>query len=328
LELIMTVQQLEAICAIARNRYNISAAAEVLQRSQSGLSRSVKELEIELGTQIFLRTRNKVFGLTPQGERLLRIGQRILQDIKTMGQVANDSVADNVGDIRVATNHTHARYMLPGIVKEFTRVFPRITLALQQCDPAQCRDLIASGEADVGISTIAAKPADSIVTIPVYRLPRCIVVPQGHPLTREKNLTLKKLAKFRLISNHVTFAGRSIIEEAFLQEGLKPNIACSVTDTDVCKTYVEIGLGIAVLANLAFDQKVDRGLVSLDASHLFRSGILNLVMRRHGYLNQPLESFLSVFAPHIHRDLLLKALDGANINTELLSQHAPVATRH
>ena len=167
----MTIQQLEAICAIARNRYNISAAAEVLQRSQSGLSRSVKELETELGTQIFLRTRNKVFGLTPQGERLLRIGQRILQDVKTMEQVAGDGVADDVGDIRVATNHTHARYLLPEIVKAFTRAFPRITLALQQCDPAQCRDLIASGNADVGISTIAAKPADSIVTIPVYTLP-------------------------------------------------------------------------------------------------------------------------------------------------------------
>jgi DNA-binding transcriptional LysR family regulator len=324
----MTIQQLEAICAIARNRFNISAAAEILQRSQSGLSRSVKELETELGTQIFLRTRNKVFGLTSQGEHLLRIGERILQDVKTMQQVASDSYADNVGEIRVATNHTHARYMLPGIVKEFIRVYPRITLALRQCDPVQCRDLVASGDADVGISTIAARPVDSIVTIPVYRLPRCIVVPQGHPLIYEKELTLKKLAAYRLISNHTTFAGRSIIEESFLKEGLKPVIACIVTDTDVCKTYVEIGLGIAVLATLAFDQKIDRGLVSLDASHLFRSGVLNLVLRRHGYLTQPLESFLSVFAPHITRDLLLRALDGANIDTELLSQQAPVATRH
>lgn len=323
----MTIHQLEAICAIARNRYNISAAAELLHCSQSGLSRSVKELEAELGTQIFLRTRNKVFGLTPQGERLLGIGQRILQDIKTMKQVADDGAVNDAGDIRVATNHVHARYLLPGIVKTFTRVFPRITLALQQCDPAQCRDLIASGDADVGISTIAAKPADSIVTIPVYRLPRCVVVPQGHPLTREKNLTLKKIAKYPLISNHVTFAGRSIIEEAFSQEGLKPVIACSVTDTDVCKTYVEIGLGIAVLATLAFNPKSDRGLVGLDANHLFRSNILNLVLRRHGYLSRPLESFLSVFAPHIHRDLLLKALDGGDINAELLSRRAPVAAQ-
>jgi LysR family cys regulon transcriptional activator len=323
----MTLQQLEAICAIARNRYNISVAAEALQRSQSGLSRSVKELESELGTQIFLRTRNKVFGLTPQGERLLRIGQRILQDVKTMEQVAGDGLADDVGDIRIATNHVHARYLLPGIVKGFTRVFPRITLALQQCDPVQCRDLIAAGDADIGISTITAKPADSIVTIPVYRLPRCVVVPQGHPLTREKNLTLKKLAKFRLIGNQAPFAGRSIIEEAFSQEGLKPVMACSVTDTDVCKTYVEIGLGIAVLATLAFNPRIDRGLVSLDASHLFRSGILNLVLRRHGYLSRPVESFLSVFAPHIHRDLLLKALDGTDINAELLSQRAPVAAQ-
>jgi LysR family transcriptional regulator, cys regulon transcriptional activator len=323
----MTLHQLEAICAIARNRYNISAAAEVLHRSQSGLSRSVKELEVELGAQIFLRTRNKVFGLTPQGERLLRIGQRILHDVKNMEQVAGEGQVDNVGDIRIATNHVHARYLLPDVVKTFTRAFPRITLALQQCDPAQCRDLIASGEADVGISTTSAKPTDSIVTIPAYRLPRCVVVPQGHPLIHEKRLTLKKLAKFRLIGNHAPYIGRSIIEEAFSQEGLKPEIACSVTDTDVCKTYVEIGLGIAVLATVAFNPKIDRGLVALDANHLFRSSILNVVLRRHGFLNRSLESFLSVFAPHVPRSLLQKALDGADINADLLSQRAPVAVQ-
>lgn len=323
----MTLQQLEAICAIARNRYNISAAAETLNRSQSGLSRSVKELETELGVQIFLRTRNKVFGLTPQGERLLLIGQRVLQDVKTMAQIAGDGTSDEGGEIRVATSHIHARYLLPDIVKAFTRTYPHVTLALQQCDPIQCRSLIAAGDADVGISTIAAKPSDSIITIPVYRLPRCIIVPQGHPLTREKSLTLKKVAKFPLIGNPSTFTGRSIIEEAFTQEGLKPVIACSVTDADVCKTYVEIGMGIAILATLAFNPKLDRGLVALDANHLFRPGILNLVLRRHGHLGRPLESFLAVFAPHIDRDLLLKALDGTDIDAERLGQRVPIASQ-
>ena len=323
----MTLQQLEAICAIARSRYNISAAAETLHRSQSGLSRSVKELEVELGTQIFLRTRNKVFGLTPQGERLLRIGQRILHDVKHMEHVAGEGLDEDAGDIRIATNHVHARYLLPDVVKTFTRAFPRITLALQQCDPAQCRDLIASGDADVGISTASAKPADSIVTIPVYRLPRCVVVPQGHPLVQEKQLTLKKLARFRLIGNHATFVGRSIVEEAFSREWLKPVIACSVTDTDVCKTYIEIGLGVAVLATLAFNPKTDRGLVALDARHLFRSSIVNVVLRKHGFLSRPLESFLSVFAPHVPRSLLLKALDGADIDVDLLGQRAPDAVQ-
>lgn len=323
----MTLQQLEAICSIARHRYNISAAADALHRSQSGLSRRVKEIETELGTQIFRRTRNKVIGLTVEGERLLRVSQRILQDVKSLAQIATDGLADAGGEIRVATSHVHARYLLPGIVKALSQRYPHITLTLQQCDPVQCRELIAAGEADVGISTITSRGADPIVAIPAFQLPRCVVVPAGHPLTREKNLTLNKLAQYPLITNPSTFIGRSILEDAFAREGIKPVIACSVTDADVCKTYVEIGMGIAVLATLAFDRHTDRGLVALDAGHLFRPGILNVVLRRHRHLNRPLEAFLSVFSPHLNRDLLQKALDGAGIEQARLSQRAPVAVR-
>lgn len=323
----MTLQQIEAICSIAQHRYNISAAANALHRSQSGLSRRIKELETELGTQIFRRTRNKVIGLTVEGERLLRVSQRILQDVKSLEQIATEGVGDEGGEIRVATSHIHARYLLPDIVKVLKQRFPRVTLTLQQCDPAQCRELIAAGEADVGISTITAKATDTIVAIPAYKLPRCVVVPKGHPLTREKNLTLKKLAQYPLISNPTAFIGRSILDHAFAREGLKPTIACSVTDADVCKTYVGIGMGIGVLATLAFDAQVDHGLVAIKVDHLLSPAILNVVLRRHHHLNRSLETFLSVFAPHLGRELLLKAIDGGGIEQARLSQRAPVASR-
>jgi LysR family cys regulon transcriptional activator len=198
-------------------------------------------------------------------------------------------------------------------------------LTLNQCDPVQCRDMVAGGDADVGISTISAKATDAIVTIPAYRLPRCIVVPAGHPLALARTLTLERLAQYPLISNPSTFVGRSILDEAFARAGLKPRIACNVTDADVCKTYVKIGMGFAVLATLAFDPEHDSGLVALDGSHLFRPGILNVVLRKHGYLSRALESFLAVFAPHVPRDVIERALNGSEIDRGRMAQDAPVA---
>jgi LysR family cys regulon transcriptional activator len=323
----MNFQQLEAVCTIVRHRYNISAAAAALDRSQSAVSRQVKDLEEHLGAPIFLRTPNKLIGLTPQGKRILGIGQRILQDVKSLERVGQDDAADDDGgEIRVATSHIHARYLLPGTVAEFTRRFEHTMLTLNQCDPVQCREVVAAGDSDLGISTIAARPNDTIVTVPVYRLPRCVVVPRGHPLASERSLTLKDLAEYPLISNPSTFVGRSILDEAFDRAGLRPRIACNVTDADVCKTYVRLGMGFAVLATLAFDRREDNDLVAIDASHLFRPGILNVVLRKHGYLSRPLESFLSVFAPHLSRDLIQQAVTGYDIDRARLAQRVPVAT--
>lgn len=321
----MNLQQLEAICGIARNRYNMSAAAEVLGRSQSGLSRQIKELELDLGTQIFVRTRNKVVGPTPQGERILEIGQRILQDLKALSQIAGDTSPDTGGEIRLAITHVYARYLLPATIKAFAGRCPGIALTLQQCDPFQCRQSIAAGEADVGIITMPS-PDDSIVTLPAYRVPRCVIAPAGHPLLRERTLTLKKLAEYPLIAYPATFNGRVVVEAAFAKAGLRPRIVCSATDADVCKAYVQLGMGVAVLAALAFDPDADRGLVAVDAGHLFAPSILSLVFRRHGYLTRPLESFLSLFAPHVGRGLIEQAMNGSDIDRGRLMQRLPVAS--
>jgi LysR family cys regulon transcriptional activator len=172
---------------------------------------------------------------------------------------------------------------------------------------------------------MSQKAADPIVTIPAYQLPRCVIVPVGHPLAREPRLTLQKLAEYPLIAYPATFSGRSMVERAFARAGLKPRIVCSATDADVCKAYVEVGMGIAVLARVAFDPTTDRRLVAIDAGHFFEPGILNLVLRKHGYLTRPLESFLAQFAPHISRELILSAIDGGDIERVRLAQRAPVA---
>ncbi len=321
----MNLQQLEAVCNIARHGYSVSAAAEALGRSQPALSRQIQSLEAELRTRIFVRTRNKIVGLTPQGEKILLLGQRILQDVKAVEGIGTEDAREARGEIRVATSHVHARYLLPRTVKAFARRYPGVSLTLHQCDPVQCRAIIAGGDADVGISTLSPKPSDTVVAIPAYRLPRGVIVPAGHPLTRARTLTIRQLAEYPLIANPASFSGRSILEEAFARAGARPRIVCSATDADVCKTYVGVGMGIAIIATLAFEPAADRGLRCLDASHLFRPGVLNVALRKHSYLTPPVEAFLSVFAPHLDRSLIESALEGGELDRERLSQRVPVA---
>jgi LysR family transcriptional regulator, cys regulon transcriptional activator len=319
----MNLQQLEAICAIVRHRYSVSAAADALALTQSGVSRQIKELELELGVKIFVRSRNRVIGLTPHGQKMLSASERVVREIRTLEQIGMDSAADEGGEIRIATTHVHARYLLPRTIKAFSERFPKMALTLQQCDPDQCHDLIAAGEADIGVITLSKKNADAVVALPVYRLPRCVIVPKGHALAGERHLTLERLSEYPLIAYPVSFSGRSIVEEAFAKAGIKPRIVCSATDADVCKHYVQLGMGVAVLASAALDPTIDRGLVSIDASHLFRPGVLNVVFRKHGYVTQALGSFLSLFAPHVNQAHITAALAGATVDRDRLARHAP-----
>jgi len=323
----MNLQQIEALCGVVRNRFSISAAAESLHRSQPGLSRQIKEIEQELGVRVFARTRNKVVALTPHGEEVLRIGQRILRDMKNLHQVGVGDRRDDAGELRIATTHVHARYSLPRVIRAFSTRFPNVLLTLRQGDPAQCAELIAQGEADIGITTaVAARTAEDIVAVPIYRLSRCVITPAGHPLTREKSLTLKKLAEYPLVAYSPSFSGRSIVDEAFARAGLRPHVVCSAIDADVSKTYVELGMGIAILARIAYDGARDRNLVAMNADHLFRPGVLNLVLRKHSHLNSRALAFVQLYAPHLAESTVRRAIDGAEIDRPALMQCAPVAS--
>lgn len=321
----MNLQQIEAVCGIVRNGFNISAAAEALRRSQPTLSRQIQELERELGVRIFARTRNKVVALTPEGEEILRIGQRMLRDAKNLAQIGSFESADGGGELKIATTHLHARYSLPRVVKAFAARFAGVLLTLRQGDPIQCCELVAAGEADIGVTTVGEKTSGEIVAIPAFRLSRCVIAPRNHPIVREKTLTLKKLAEYPIVAYSTPFSGRWIVEEAFASAGLRPLIVCSAIDADVSKTYVELGMGIAVLARIAFDPARDRNLVALDAGHLFRPSILNLVFRKHGYLSRHAHEFVSLFAPHVGPDLIRRGINGAELDRARLSHEAPAA---
>ncbi len=326
----LNLEQLEAVAAIVRAGFSISAAAAALDRSQPALSRQVQALERTLGVRVFVRTRNKVAGLTPRGEDILRIGQRMLRDARSLVEVGRADAVDDAaagGELKVATTHLHARYLLPRVMKSFAARFPGVTLTLRQGDPLRCCELVAVGEADIGITTVGERHSADIVAIPAFRVARCVIVPRGHPLAREKQLTLKKLAAFPLVAYSAPYSGRRIVDDTFARVGLKPRIVCSAIDADVSKTYVETGMGIAILAAIAFDPVRDRGLVALDAGHLFAPSVLHLVMRRHAYPGRHALAFVGRFAPQVDAGFIRRCIDGADFDRARLAREAPPAAR-
>lgn len=320
----MNLLQIEAVCAIAAHGMKMSAAAEALGQSQPTLSRHIQNLERELGVDVFVRTRNRVVALTPRGEEILRIGQRMVQDAKDIARVGESDTAGG-GELRIATTHLHARYLLPRVMRGFATRFKDVALTLRQGDPIQCCDLVAAGEADIGVTTVGDKPAKNIVAIPAWRIARCVLVPRNHPLARRRRLTLAAIAEYPMVAYSAPYSGRAIVEAAFGQAGLKPRIVCSAIDADVSKTYVELGMGVAVLASVAYDRARDRGLVALPADHLFVPSVINLVIRRHSYLGTHAQAFLTAFAPHIDGALLRKAAEGGDIDRARLAREAPLA---
>jgi LysR family cys regulon transcriptional activator len=319
----MNLQQIQAACTVARNGLNISAAAVSLNKSQSAVSRQIKELEIDLGLQIFLRTRNRVVGLTPQGESALQIIERMQDDMTALQKLSRSSSAAAEGEIRIATTHIYARYVLPKAIKTLSDRFPKIAAMLQQADPVQCREIIGRGAADIGIVTMTSNRVDSVVTIPAYKLPRCVVVPVGHPLIDLPAFTLAQLANYPIIAYPPPFSGRAIVRDTFAAAGLDPRIVCSATDADVSKAYVELGMGVAVLAMAAVDKVKDTGLVALDASHLFPPGILTFVFRKNGYVPHNVRAFIEILAPHLEMAQVLHAVSGAIVDQDAWTAKAP-----
>lgn len=300
----------------------MSAAAIALHRSQPALSRQVSELENELGFRIFARTSNRIVGFTPRGQQVLAAGERIVRELDAL-EGLSARAPDTVSELRIATTHTHARYTLPGVVRRFARAWPGVLLNLRQADPAQCFQIVARGEADLGVTVEATSTPRDVVALPVYKLGRCVVAPRNHPLSRGR-LTLARIAEYPVIAYSRPPDWKWIFEDAFAQLGLTPRVVFSALDADVSKTYVSLGLGVAVLATLAFDPQHDTGLVARNADHLFLPGILTVVFRRGAYITPPVQSFLAELCPHVRATFLQECVDGAPIDRERQERTLPL----
>jgi LysR family transcriptional regulator, cys regulon transcriptional activator len=311
----MNFQQLRAVRETARLGFNLTEVANALHTSQPGVSRQIRELEEELGIDIFVRAGKRLTGLTPPGEVLLPIVERLLLDADNLRNVGEEFVAQNSGRLSIAATHSQARYALPTVVRDFRAVYPQVTLELHQGSPRQVAAMLLSGEADIGVATEALAQYEQLVALPCYRWTHSIVVPPGHELLSiDGPVTLEQLAAFPIITYEAGYTGRTHIDEAFAKAGLKPSVVLSAMDADVIKTYVELGMGVGIVASIAFDPERDRTLRGLDARHLFEVNLTRLAVRRGTWLRGYVYAFIESFAPTLTREVVQRALAGEAID--------------
>jgi len=307
----MKIQQLRYLSEVARRDLNVSAAAEALFTSQPGISKQIKALEQELGIEIFVRHGKRLTGLTEPGRAVLAIAERILAEAANMKRAGEDFANEKLGSLTIATTHTQARYALPKAVTAFKRRYPDVQLVLHQGNPTQICEMVLRGEAEFAVATEQISEFPELVSLPCYQWNRCVVVPSRHPLAKVQPLTLEAVAKYPIITYDFAFANRKLVEKAFEQRGLKPKVVLTALDADVIKTYVELGLGVGIMAQMAFDPKRDRGLKALDASHLFESSTTRLGIKRGAYLRRYAYEFIELFAPHLPRSIVEPSVTGA-----------------
>jgi len=289
---------------------NVSDAAEALYTSQPGISKQIRQLEDELGLQIFVRQGKRLAALTPAGEIVLATARRALREILNLKRVADEFRAEDAGALAIATTHTQARYVLPKVLSEFAARFPKVRLVLHQGNPGQVAAQTAGGEVDVGIATEALEEYPELVTLPCYRWNRCVIVPKGHALSRQKPLTLEALARYPIITYDFAFTGRTAINAAFAARNLEPNVVLTALDADVIKTYVELGMGVGIIAQMAFDPTKDGAFDCIDAAHLFAASTTRLALRRGVFLRGYAYAFIALFAPQYGRVAVDAALAG------------------
>jgi LysR family transcriptional regulator, cys regulon transcriptional activator len=304
----MKLQQLRYICEVARQNLNLSNAAEALFTSQPGISKQIRSLEEELGVDIFVRHGKRVVAVTEPGKAILEIAQRMLKDVENLRQVGEEFTEEDNGHLTIATTHTQARYALPHVIQRFTKRYPGVRLSLRQGSPTQISELVTSGEADIAIATEAIELYEDLVMLPCYEWNRCVLVQPGHPLLKAKKLTLEAMASFPIVTYDFAFTGRSRINQAFADKGLTPNVVLTAIDADVIKTYVELGLGIGIVAMMAYDPKRDTHLRAMDASHLFEPSTTRIGIRKNSYLRGYTYEFIEMFAPHLTRKVVDDAM--------------------
>lgn len=305
----MNFQQLRSVRETVRCGFNLTEVAAILFTSQPGVSRQIRELEEELGVKIFVRAGKRLTGLTPPGVTLLPIVENLLLGADNLKRAGDDFSAKMEGQLSVAATHSQARYALPHVVKDFRDKFPQVTLHLHQGSPKQVADMLLSGEADIGVATEALSNYTQLVTLPCYRWTHSIVVPPHHPLLSvDGPVTLQQLARYPIITYQVGYTGRSHIDDAFASQALQPNVVLTAMDADVIKTYVELGMGVGIVASVALDAERDRNLRILDAGHLFQVNVTRLGLRKGVWLRGYAYSFIETFVPTLTKAIVLAAL--------------------
>lgn len=297
----MKLHQLRYLCEVARQGLNITSAAEALFTSQPGVSKQIQLFEEEIGLQIFQRNGKRLTGITEPGAQILALAAKVILDIDNIKRIGDEFSHVETGTLTIATTHTQARYKLPTIIKAFMTNYPLVKLNIHQGNPKQVAEQVANGDADVGIATEYINEFENLLCFPCYQWNRCVVVPHGHPLLLDGTLTLEKLATYPLVTYDFGFTGGTLVSKTFSDAGLLPNVVLTAIDADVIKTYVTLGLGVGLLANMAYDPERDANLARVDVSHLFPDSTTYLGVRKDAFLRGYMYGFIELIAPHFHR---------------------------
>jgi len=319
----MKLQQLRYIWEVAHHDLNVSATAQSLFTSQPGISKQIRLLEDELGVEVFARSGKHLTHITPAGEAILRTAGEVLRKVDSIKQVAQEYSNEKKGALSIATTHTQARYALPATIRAFMERYPDVSLHMHQGTPMQISEMAADGTVDFAIATEALELFSDLVMMPCYRWNRCVLVPRDHALTRLSELTLEDVSAHPIVTYVFGFTGRSRLDEAFTARGLEPKVVFTAADADVIKTYVRLGLGIGIIAGMAYDEAVDGDLVALDARHLFASSVTRIGCRKGTFLRGYMYEFIEDFAPHLTRDVVQEAFN-CHTKTELEELFATV----
>ena len=305
----MNLQQLKIVIETAKQNFNLTEVANTLFTSQSGISKHIKDLEDELGVELFVRKGKRFLGLTDPGKELIQIAERMLLDAKNIKKLADQFSQSDQGQLTIATTHTQARYALPQIVRDFKNAFPKVHLAIHQGSPSEIVELLKKGEADIGIATESLGQIAELVTFPFYNWHHAIILPKGHALENKKDVTLEEIAEYPLVTYHEGFTGRKSIDEAFHKKNLSPDIVISALDADVIKTYVELDLGIGIIASMAYQKDRDTKLSLIDSENLFSNNTTHIAIRQGHYLRGYAYKFLELCSKDLSEAKIKSAIN-------------------
>jgi LysR family transcriptional regulator, cys regulon transcriptional activator len=304
----MKLQQLRYVLEITRHGNHLSAAAEALNTSQPGVSRQIQLLEAELGFEIFLRTRNRIIGLTPPGKHVVDIARRVVEDVGALRSLKEQVGVGNKGVLTIGTTHTQARYVLPRVIRDFRQKYPDVQLHLHQGTSDQIAEMATLDRIDFAINTGSQEKFPDFVLLPIYTWHRQIIVPKDHPLAQVAKPTLQQLAEYPLVTYVFSFTGPSSLHQQFARAGLEPNVSLTARDADVIKTYVRLGLGVGVVASMAIEPDDEKDLAVVEAGHLFPQHVTWIGFRSGALLRGFTYDFIQLLAPHLTRERIERTL--------------------
>jgi len=307
----MNLHQFRFVQEAVRRNLNLTETARVLHTSQPGVSKAIIELEEELGVEIFARHGKRLKRVTEPGQHVLKSIELIMREVGNLRRIGEQFSAQDTGTLSIATTHSQARYVLPQSVARLREAFPKVNVSLHQGSPDQVARMVLDEVAEIGIATESLNQYDDLITLPCYEWQHMLVMPADHPLSAKEGITLEDLAHEPLITYHPSFSGRTRVDQAFAARHLQPRIALEAIDADVIKTYVRLGLGVGIVAEMAVRDDGSNGdLVALPAAPLFGINVARVAFKRGAYLRNFVYKFAELLSDRLTRDLINKTMAG------------------